>query len=80
MDFRIKTEAIQRVIKFLSVPAKLNTQDFPGRILIDAKEDGKVSFLANNNSTAILIESDETSVGSPGVISISYSEIKTFVN
>lgn len=80
MDFRVETKELQRVIGLLGVVAKSNAVDFTGRIIIEADEDGKVLFVANNNSTAITILSDKAEVTKPGSATVLFGELKSFVN
>lgn len=80
MKFYIDTGDLQRIIKLLSVTAKLNTSETKGRILIEANEGNTVLFVSNNNSTAISITSNKVSVKEPGITSIVYSKIKSFVS
>jgi hypothetical protein len=79
MIFSIETSELQRIIKLLGVTSKLNVQDITGRILIESNESGTISFISNNNSTAISVESISAVVSEPGEVSILYGDIKSFV-
>ena len=79
MNFKIETAVMQRVIKLLGTVAKIGASDFSGRILIEAKENGEVSWFVNNNSTAIQIKSDNVEVVDPGTTSVTYGEVKSFI-
>lgn len=80
MDFSIETGDLQKAIKLLSVTAKVNVLDSTGMVLIKAGEDGIISFLSNNNSTALSFTSDKAEVRAPGVAVIEYGKIKSFVS
>jgi len=80
MDFSIETGDLQKAIKLLSVTAKVNVLDSTGMVLIKAGENGIVSFLSNNNSTAISFTSDKVEVRVPGTAVIEYGKIKSFVS
>lgn len=80
MDFLIETQELQRIIRLLGVTAKVNTPDFRGRVLIEAKEDNTVLFMSNNNSTAISISARKVAVNSPGEITVLYGKMKAFIN
>jgi DNA polymerase III sliding clamp (beta) subunit (PCNA family) len=80
MDFSIETGDLQKAIKLLSVTAKVNVLDSTGMILITASEDGTITFLSNNNSTALLFTSEKAMVNTPGAAVIEYGKIKSFVS
>ncbi len=80
MDFSIETGDLQKAIKLLSVTAKINALDSTGMILITAAEDGIITFLSNNNSTALSFTSDRAEVRVPGAAVIEYGKIKSFVS
>lgn len=79
MEFSIVTEELQKIVKILGVVAKANAVDTTGRVLMEA-EDGCVTFLANNDSTAIYYDFHDANIVEPGTISINYSKIKSFVS
>ena len=79
MEFNISTESIQRAIKVLSVVVRDNATDTSGRILIDAS-DNNVSFMSNNGTTAITFDATNVEVEDPGVVSITYGKIKSFIS
>ena len=79
MNFKIETAPMQRVVKLLGTVAKIGASDFSSRVLIEASENGEVSWFINNNSTAIQIKSEGVDVTDPGVTSVTYSEVKSFV-
>lgn len=79
MDFTINTDSLQKAIKVLGVVVRANSADASGRILIEATNDGKVIFMANNGCTAVTFDSNEAKVNKPGVVSVTYSKIKSFV-
>jgi DNA polymerase III sliding clamp (beta) subunit (PCNA family) len=80
MDFSIETGDLQKAIKLLSVTAKINALDPTGMVLITAEEDGIITFLSNNNSTALSFTSNKTEVRVPGAAVIEYGKIKSFVS
>jgi len=80
MDFSIETGDLQKAIKLLSVTAKVNVLDSTGMVLITAGEDGIITFLSNNNSTALSFTSDRAEVRVPGAAVIEYGKIKSFVS
>ena len=80
MDFSIETGDLQKAIKLLSVTAKVNVLDSTGMVLITAEEDGIITFLSNNNSTALSFTSDKAEVRVPGAAVIEYGKIKSFVS
>jgi len=80
MDFSIETGDLQKAIKLLSVTAKVNVIDSTGMVLITAGEDGIITFLSNNNSTALSFTSNKAEVKVPGVAVIEYGKIKSFVS
>jgi len=80
MDFSIETGDLQKAIKLLSVTAKVNVLDSTGRVLITANEDGIITFLSNNGSTALSFTSDRADVKIPGIAVIDYGKIKSFVS
>ncbi len=80
MDFYIETGDLQKAIKLLSVTAKVNVLDSTGMIRITADEDGVITFLSNNNSTALSFTSDKAEVKTPGIAVIEYGKIKSFVS
>lgn len=79
MNFSISTGDLQRAIKLLGVVAKANTLDSTGMVLIGTEEDGTVTFLANNNSTAITFNSTECQVKDAGMAAVEYGKIRSFV-
>jgi DNA polymerase III sliding clamp (beta) subunit (PCNA family) len=80
MDFSIETGDLQKAIKLLSVTAKVNVLDATGMVLITANEDGIITFLSNNGSTALSFTSDRAEVRAPGAAVIEYGKIKSFVS
>ena len=80
MDFSIETGDLQKAIKLLSVTAKVNVLDSTGMVLITAEEDGIITFLSNNKSTALSFTSNKTEVRVPGAAVIEYGKIKSFVS
>lgn len=80
MDFSIETGDLQKAIKLLSVTAKSNVLDSTGMILITANEDGVITFLSNNGSTALSFASNKAEVKSVGSAVIEYGKIKSFVS
>ena len=78
MEFNINTSELQRVIKMLSVVVKSNSTDFTGRICIKAEKDN-LEFLANNGVTSLLYTSTDINIIEPGVISVAYHKIKSFI-
>ena len=80
MDFSIETGDLQKVIKLLSVTAKVNVLDSTGRVLITADENSIVTFLSNNGSTSLSFKSDRVEVRTPGTAAIDYGKIKSFVS
>jgi DNA polymerase III sliding clamp (beta) subunit (PCNA family) len=78
MDFTIGTDSLQRAIKVLSVVVRTNAADSTGRILIEATEDG-VDIMANNGATAIIFKAEQIKVAEPGITSIAFSKIRSFV-
>lgn len=80
MEFSIETGDLQRAIKLLGVSAKVNTKDSTGMILIGTEDDGTVTFLANNNSTAITYNSKKSLVNTPGTTAIEYGKVRSFVS
>jgi len=80
MDFSIETGDLQKAIKLLSVTAKVNVLDSTGMVLITAGEDGVITFLSNNNSTALSFSSNKAEVRTPGAAVIEYGKIKSFVS
>lgn len=80
MDFSIETGDLQKAIKLLSVTAKINALDSTGMILMTAGEDGIITFLSNNNSTALSFVSNKAEVRIPGAAVIEYGKIKSFVS
>jgi DNA polymerase III sliding clamp (beta) subunit (PCNA family) len=79
MDFSIETGDLQKAIKLLSVTAKVNVLDSTGMVLITADEDGLITFLSNNNLTALSFASDKAEVRVPGTAVIEYGKIKSFI-
>jgi DNA polymerase III sliding clamp (beta) subunit (PCNA family) len=79
MNFSIKTSDLQKAIKLLSVTAKMNVFDMTGMVRFVADEAGTVSFLSNNQSTALMFVSKEVQVNIPGAAVIEYGKIKSFV-
>ena len=80
MDFSIETGDLQKAIKLLSVTAKMNTKDSTGMVLIKAGSDNIVTFLSNNNSTALSYMSNKVNVGTPGAVVIEYGKVRSFVS
>lgn len=80
MEFYVETAEFQRVVSLLSITAKTNTVDTSGRICIEAKEDNTISFLSNNGSTGILVDTDKAVVKEPGEVAVLYSKVKSFVS
>jgi DNA polymerase III sliding clamp (beta) subunit (PCNA family) len=80
MDFSIQTDDLQKAIKLLSVTAKMNVFDSTGMVRLAADEDGTVTFLSNNKSTALSFTSDKVEVRVPGAAVIEYGKIKSFVS
>lgn len=78
MKFNISTSELQKVIKSLSVVVKTNATDFTGRICMKVEGD-KLEFLANNGATSLLYTSTNVKINEPGIISIAYHKIKSFV-
>ncbi len=79
MDFYIETSDLQKAIKLLSVTAKMNTKDATGLVLLEAGEDGTITFLSNNNSTALSYISNGAKVEVPGIVAFEYGKIKSFI-
>lgn len=79
MHFSIDVKDMHRAIHVLSVSAKLNTTDIPGRVLITASEEG-VRFLASSVESAVTIDIDNAKVEQPLKISVLYSTLRSFVN
>lgn len=79
MDFTIGTEELHRIVKMFGVTVRANALDGTGRLLIEATDKG-VNFIANNNSIAMIYFSYDSKVKSPGVTSITFSKIKSFVS
>jgi DNA polymerase III sliding clamp (beta) subunit (PCNA family) len=79
MDFTIGTEELQNIVRLFGVPIRANALDSTGRILIEATDRG-VEFVANNGSIAMIYFSYDTQVSAPGITSITYSKIKSFVS
>lgn len=80
MDFCIETKELQKVVSLLGITAKINVADFSGRVLIEVNDNNTVLFVSNNNSTAISITSDKVKIITPGTATISFGEIKSFIN
>jgi len=80
MDFSIETGDLQKAIKLLSVTAKVNVLDSTGMVLITAAEDGIITFLSNNGSTALSFTSNKAEVKVPGAAVIEYGKVKSFVS
>lgn len=80
MDFCIETGDLQKAVKLLSVTAKVNVLDSTGMILITADENGIITFLSNNHSTALSFTSNKAEVRIPGAAVIEYGKIKAFVS
>jgi len=81
MEFYIETSELQRIVRSLDVVSKRNTNDFTGRILIEADSDKNiVSFISNNGSEAVTIESSKVKVKTSGELSIVYGKIVRFVS
>lgn len=80
MDFSIETGDLQKAIKLLGVTAKVNTKDSTGMVLIATEEDGTVTFLANNNSTALTYNSKKALINTPGAVAIEFAKIRSFVS
>ncbi len=78
MEFRISTFELQKAVRLLGVSARVNTEDFSERVIIEANEDNIVKFLSTNNLTSIEVESP-AEVISPGEITIQYGKIVAFV-
>lgn len=78
MDFNISVLELQRIIKLLGVIVKTNATDFTGRISIEATNNG-IEFLVNNGSLSLLYTSTEATINKPGVTSIVYHKIKSFI-
>lgn len=79
MNFKIEAAPMQRVAKLLGTVAKIGASDFASRVLIEAKENGEISWFINNNSTAIQVKTENAEVIDPGVTSVTYNEVKSFV-
>jgi DNA polymerase III sliding clamp (beta) subunit (PCNA family) len=79
MEFSIETAALQQAVKVLSVVTRVNTTDPEGRILIQTNDDNTVSFITNNNSLALSIDTEKVTIKNQGAVSILYSKIKSFV-
>ena len=79
MDFSISADSIQKAVKLLAVVVRVNAPDATGRVLISAKDDGKVIFMANNGSTALSFEADAEDVAVPGEVAVTYNKMKSFV-
>jgi len=77
MEFFIKTDAVQRAVKLLSVTAKVNTLSFEGQILIKTLDD-KVLFLSNNGKSGISCEIPAKIITS-GETTVTYSKMKSFI-
>lgn len=78
MEFTIGIESLQKALKVLGVVVKANAVDSTGRILIEATESG-VQFLSNNGTTAIVVSPTHAEVATPGVTSVAFNKIKSFV-
>ena len=79
MKFKIETAALQDAVRALSIVTKANTTDPEGRVLIRTNE-GSVSFISNNNSTAISIDIEKVTVEEEGSVSILFSKIRSFIS
>ena len=78
MEFKIETSELKHVIKLLSAAVVPSTTDGPGRILIEASEEG-VLFLVNNNSVAIEYMSTKAKVEAEGKTAIIFSKLQSFI-
>jgi len=78
MEFKIETSELKYVIKLLSAAVVPSTTDGPGRILIEASEEG-VLFLVNNNSVAIEYLCTTAKVKTEGKTSVVFSKLQSFV-
>lgn len=77
MEFFIRTSDIQRVIKLLSVTAKMNVTSFEGQILIQASEDNVV-FTSRNGSSGLTCKVPAKIIN-PGQTNVLYSRMKSFI-
>ena len=78
MDFSVGVLELQRITKLLGVVVKSNSTDFTGRIFIETVDNG-IEFLVNNGSISLLYTSTEAKINKPGVTSITYNKIKSFI-
>lgn len=78
MDFNVSTDSLQRAVKVLGVVVRTNAVDATGRVLIEAGEDG-VKFVSNNGITALIFSADNAKVDEPGITSIAFNKIRSFV-
>ena len=79
MEFFIETDDLQKAIKLLSVTAKMNAKDSTGKVRIVIEDDGTISFLSDNKSTALLFIARKVQIVTPGAAVVEYSQIKSFV-
>lgn len=77
MEFFIRTSDIQRVIKLLSVTAKMNVTSFEGQVLIQATGD-HVVFTSRNSSSGLTCKVP-AKVVTPGQSNVLYSRMKSFI-
>lgn len=79
MDFDVSIGSFQRAIKVIGVVVRVNADDATGRVLIEADK-SNVKFMANNGSTEITFSVDDCDVRKPGITSVAYGKIKSFVS
>ena len=82
MEFSIDAVELQHILYLIQGVAVTNSKGPDGRILIKACNDGTCTFLCNNQYKHLYssIRSNKTIVNTPGVVSVLYGELGSFVS
>lgn len=78
MNFEIEVAQMQRILNTLATSAKVNASDNTGRILVRVTDD-MATFVANNNDTSVIANTDQVTVGDTGEMVFSFSDLRTFI-
>ena len=79
MDFTIKLEELQHILKCMRASVKVNTIDLPGRLVIHVSEGDGVRFAGSNDDTGISVVSKTGVVKAPGDVAVVYGKLQSFI-
>jgi len=78
MEFSIEALELQRIVKLLSVAARVNTNDTRSMVLIEVDDNNNASFLCDNGNVTIIETSEKVQVKTAGAVCIIFDKIKSF--